>query len=271
MNETTEVLATGAPVRQFLDRHLALMGALLLVVLATMRVYFVAGFDLPTALSVLAIVDRTQLLTATVLSGVAYIVPLLFIQPRFRKWLWAGNAPGAGFTKQMRTALLWFPLSGVVIFTLSLPLLIGWFVGWLLLLVLKRQARRKARKAGRRSAGKDTHPLSPDTNNWIFASLVGLTLITVLYQPWLAREALHVANDEEVVAHVVGVQGDMTLVLELPGSAARWIKTDEIESRAVCRGVPAWYSATVSTLLPRQGEDCTAILNAKREASNSPQ
>lgn len=253
---------TGTSVRRFADRHLALICTFALVLLATLRVYFVVAFDMATALSVIAIVDRAQLLMATVLAGFAFVVPLLFIRPDFRKWLWEGNSPGAGFSKQLRTAVLWIPLSLVVIFTFSLPLLVGWFGGWLALLLLKRRAKKKAQKSGRRSIGKGG-PIDEDSNFWLLATFLGFTLLSLLYQPWLAREAVHMSTGETVVANVVGVQGDMTLLLE--SSTARWVKTDEIENRAICRPKFQWYSATLSSLTHREGENCSEIIETSNQ------
>ncbi|WP_288025153.1 hypothetical protein [Arthrobacter sp.] len=269
MSESTEAMPDSAPLRRFLDRHLALLCALFLVVFATLRVFFVSGFDLPTALSVLAIVNRTQLLTATVLSGVAFIVPLLFIQPKFRQWLWAGNSQGAGFTKQIRTALLWVPISTIVLLGFTLPLIFGWFFGWVTFLLLKYRARKKGRLTGRRGSGNDAQPINTDTNSWLVATMLGITLMTVLYQPWLAREALHTTGGENVVGNVVGVQGGMTLVLEMPGSSARWIKTAEIASRDICRTTPRWYSSSLASFVPRPGVDCAALLTANKEGSST--
>lgn len=262
----TETAPTGTPVRRFVDRHLALLSALALVVLATFRVYFVAGFDLPTALSVLAIVDRAQLLTATVLAGLAFIIPLVFIQPVVRKWMWAGNVPGAPFSTQVRTALVWVPLSVVVIFGITLPLLAGWFVGWLLLIATRARARRKAIRAGLNPPDAKARPVSKDWSTWLLATVLGWTLMTVMYMPWLAKEAVHVSGDERaMVGYVVGVQGDMTLILKLPGSVANWVQTDDINGRVLCRDTPQWTTSSLAGLLPREGEDCASILRAQRE------
>lgn len=269
MSENTETMPTATPVQRFVDRHLLIFCTLFLVVFATLRVYFVSFFDLPTALSVLAIVNRTQLLTATVLSGAAALAPYFFIQPKFRKWLFEGNTPGAGFAKQVRTAVLLVPISYLVFVGFSIPLIVGWFLGWLLYLLLKSSARKRRRRTGLRGPGTTTGLLmSEDTSSWLLATLIGATLITVLSQPWLAKEALVVSGGEHVVGSVVGVQGAMTLVLEQPGSSARWIKTAEIESRAICRSAPRWYISSPLAFIPRPGEDCAAISTAKREASN---
>lgn len=263
MSERPETAPSGTPVQRFLDRHLLLFCTLMLVVFATLRVYFVSRFDLPTALTVLAIVDRTQLLTATVLSAVTFLAPLLFVQANIRKWMLAGNTLGAGFKLQVRTAILWIPLSGLILVGFSVPLILGWFLGWLIFLFLKFRARKKGTAHANRDAEPPTPPGHAGTLSWLFATMVGVTLLTVLNQPWLAREAIQVSGGEDVVGSVVGVQGDMTLLLERPASSARWIKTDEIESRAICRSAPRWYISSPASFIPRPGEDCEAILSRK--------
>lgn len=267
MGETVASTAPGStPVRRFVDRHLALLGAIFLVVIAILRVYFVSGFDLPTALAVLAIVDRTQLLTSSVLTGLVFILPLIFIQPAFRKWVLAGNADGAPFSAQMRTALLWIPLSGIVVATFTLPLLGGWFLGWVLYLLLHRWVSRKALKAGKQPPAKNAPLLGPSSSNWLFATMLGLMAYTVLLQPWLAREAVSLSGNEQVVGSVVGTQGEMTLVLGTGRAGAQWVPTEDIESRELCRDRPEWFGATLISLLPREGIACRPILEAQRDA-----
>jgi hypothetical protein len=263
---TTAAAAEGTPVRRFVDRHLALLGAVLLVVIAILRVYFVSAFDMPTALSVLAIIDRTQLLTSSVLTGLVFVLPLIFIQPAFRKWVLAGNKDGAPFSAQMRTALLWIPLSGIVISTFTLPLLIGWFFGWIVYLVIHRWASRNAVRAGKQPPRKNAPLFDQNMNNWIVATMLGYLAFTVLLQPWLAREAVSLRSGEQVIGSVVGTQGEMTLLLGAGRSGAQWVSTDAIESRELCRDRPEWYGATLLALLPRDGIACKPILEAQREA-----
>ena len=243
---------------------MALLGAVLLVVIATLRVYFVAGFDLPTALAVLAIVDRTQLLTTSVLTALVFALPVFFIQPVVRRWLLAGNTPGATFTAQLRTGLLFIPLVMIVLTTFTLPLLGGWLLGWLLYLVLRRYARRRAVRAGAEPPKKNAPLFDSNFNNWIIATLLGWMFLTVLIQPWLVREAVQLSDGEQVVGSVVGTQGEMTLVL-LPRDGARWVATKEIESRSICRDRPEWYSLTALALIPRDGISCKAILEDQLE------
>ncbi|MEV5041302.1 hypothetical protein [Microbacterium sp. LMI1x-1-1.1] len=269
MTEAQASAGAGTPLRRFVDRHLALLGALFLVVIAILRVYFVAGFDMPTALSVLAIVDRTQLLTSSVLTGMVLVVPLIFIQPAFRKWVLAGNRDGAPFSAQMRTALLWIPLSGIVLSTFTVPLLIGWLVGWIVYLVIHRWASKRAVKAGLAPPAKNAPLFDQNTNNWIAASALGFLAFSVLLQPWLAREAVSLRGGEQVVGSVVGTQGEMTLLLAAGRRGAQWVATEGIESRELCRDRPEWYAATLLALLPRDGIACRPILEADAERRGS--
>ena len=265
VSETTTAETARTPVRRFVDRHLALLGAVLLIVIATLRVFFVAAFDMPTALAVLAIVDRTQLLTSSVLTGLVLVLPLIFIQPATRKWLLAGNATGAPFSTQMRTAVLWIPLLAIVLTTFTLPLIAGWFTGWIIYFFVHKWARKRALLLGQEPPRKNAPMFDANFNNWIVATLIGWMFLTVLYQPWLAREAVELSDGERVVGSVVGTQGDMTLLLGAAGAGARWVATDEIDSRDVCRDRPEWYSATLPFLLPREGVSCKAILDEHRE------
>lgn len=264
MSEPDSATPTTSPLRRFVDRHLALLGAVLLIVIATFRVYFVAGFDLPTALAVLAIVDRTQLLTSSVLTALVFVLPVLFIQPAVRRWLLAGNAAGATFPTQLRTGLLFFPLVMIVLATFTLPLLGGWLVGWLMYVVLSRWARRRAIRVGAEPPKKNAPLFDSNFNNWILATLLGWMFLTALIQPWLVREVVELSDGEQVVGSVVGTQGEMTLLL-LPRDGAQWVATGEIETRSVCRDSPEWYSLTVFALVPRDGISCKAILEEQLE------
>jgi hypothetical protein len=267
VSETNLINASASPLRKFVDRHLALLGAVLLVVIATFRVYFVVSFDMQTALAVLAIVDRTQLLTTSVLTALVFVLPILFVQPDIRRWVMAGNDPGATFPTQLRTALLWIPLGAIVLGAFTLPMLLAWFIGWLLLVTVRARARRSAARRGTEPPSKNAPLFQSSLNNWILATLIGLIFVSVLNQPWLAREAVHMEDDEQVVASVVGIQGEMTLLL-VPQEGARWVKTEEIDSRAVCQDRPEWHGMTLFSLIPREGFECGPILDEQRRAES---
>lgn len=259
MDKTDQVEKTVAPTRDFVDRHLALISALSLVVIAALRVLFVSTFDLPTALSVLAIVDRTQLLASSVLAAITVVLPVMFVQPSFRRWLLAGNRAGASFSDQLRTGLLWVPVGGIALFTFTIPLATGWFIGWLIYLVLMRRLKSMARRKGQEVPRDGSPVLRTESNNWLFATLLGSLLLTVMYQPWLAREAVELKGGDVVVASVVGTQGDMTLLLERAGAGATWVQTSSIEARSLCRTEPTWYGSSLSALIPRSGTVCSEI------------
>lgn len=260
-DDVLPAVAVKRPVWSVVEKHLALVVALALVVFAVMRVFFLSGFDLSTALSVLAIVDRTQLLTASVLAAITLVVPLVFINPGSRAWLLAGNTSGAPFLTQLRTGLLWLPLSGVVVFGMSLSLVVGWVLGFLTLVAVNAIRRRRARKAGAPLPDRtEKVRFSSDASGWLIATFAGWTLLTVMSAPWLAKEAVHIGVDDAQVGYVIGEQAGMTLILTSPGSDAAWVRSENIESRAVCRQAGQWWTSSLGSLIPKEGEDCAAIL-----------
>lgn len=242
---------------------------MLVVVIATLRVYFVTGYDMPSALAVLAIVDRVQLLSSSVLTAMVVLVPLIAIQPATRRWLLAGNKDGAPFSTQMRTAILWIPFSMTLLATMSILFLGAWLVGWSIYTILHRRAAKRARKAGTRPPAKGAPVFDPDSNNWLLASVVGLMFVSVMLQPWLMREDVEMRSGDKVVGSVVGTQGDMTLLLGASPAGARWVQTDQIAARKVCRDRPEWYSGTLQSLLPHEGVSCDAILEKQRDTEGS--
>lgn len=244
---------------RFFNQHFAVICALFVVVFASIKVFCAAGFQTPIALSILAVADRTQLLSATVISALTIVVPYLIIIPQFNKWLFSRNEQNANFWQQIGTACLWVLTSLFVVFSMTLPILGSWLLALILLFILRVVAHRKGRHTGERKGEKLVAQFT-GAQAWTFASISGLLLLSILGQPWIAREAVTLAGNQTEVSRVVGAQGDMTLLIVEQGRQVLWVKTDEITKRELCAPEPTWSgSPLVQFLAPGDyGADCAA-------------
>lgn len=253
-----------------IDTHLGLLSALALVVLSCLRVYGATGFHLPTALSVLTVLDRAQLLASTVLVVLIYAIPLAVLVAWHPLRAWARQAPrDGGFTGWVESAIPAILLGWGVI----APVweIMAWIVAgfaWYVLLPLGRKVRRKfvARDgASAESPGRSlVHPAAYVLNPIALLGLLALAVVT----PWLPLEAIELqGREEKVVGRVVGTQAEMTLLLER--IEVQWVKTDSLEKRSLCGQDESWWSTSFVELLWQgelffdskrdPGPDCAAI------------
>ncbi len=123
---------------------------------------------------------------------------------------------------------------------------------------------RKVWRRPRQPSARTESPLDRDTNNWIVATFAGFLLLAVLIQPWPAREAVSLRGGETVVANVVGTQGGMTLLLNHEPYGARWVPTEEVVARELCRDPDEWFQLTLGSLRPKGGIACAEILDSRR-------
>ena len=157
----------------FIDKHLALVSAVSLVLIATLKVYFVSSFNLSTALTVLSIVDRTQLLTASALTGLVLLVPVSFIQPTVHAFLNQGHQEGATFLVQLRTAVIWWLLVFIFIFSSTLVHLAACVLIWIFIWFRNRKVRNKVNANAVHQyhsvAGQSKH----FNTNWLIPAVLG--------------------------------------------------------------------------------------------------
>lgn len=242
------------PVTRFAIKHLALTASLVLIVLSVTRVYYFTSFNVPAALLVLSVSDRTTILVSTLLSFIVAVSPfVLFIDP-LRKWLLQGNEPGASHAAKFRTGLVWLPIAPLVLSTLTVPLIVGYFLGAIVLFIVSR------RNARRKMVNPDSRPLelqNSGTLQWIYASTLGVMIVFVLATPWQARESITLASsDAPLVGYVMGEQGGKFLILD-DLRKSRWIEGDDIVERNMCRSsTNMWSGAPLSSLLHQGGVEC---------------
>jgi hypothetical protein len=261
--------------RSFVDNHFALLTGLAVVVLAGLRVYLTTGLSLPTALTVLSVVDRAQLLASTVLATVSVSVPLLYVVffRDIRRWMTPHIRPsGASRAALAATTLFW--MLGIFWMLLT-PLWAGLALSFtsLFFFLVVTPLRKSRRVAARKNRPpKRNGPLASryTWRDWFDAFIVnvcGIGLVVVMATPWLPREAVFLqGNDPPVVGHVVGTQGDMTLLLEERSVEVRWprdplwVKTDRLEHRITC-GVegPLLSLSAGDWMSAGSGADCEAI------------
>jgi hypothetical protein len=266
VHETVETPPRPTRAFEFVDRHLALLGALAVVVLASLRVYFVAGFHLPTALTVLSVVDRTQLLTSTVLAALTTAVPslLAFFWVEVRRWVSAGLDDQAERWRRVAIGAVILPFFGILTITVPVVLLLAVGAAVLLRLISQWRARRRARRSTaspeerqRRTEARIQRLIS--IREFIAVSFLGLLLFQVFTAPWLPKESVELqGNGERTVGYLVGAQGEMTLLLEAPHGQPVWIQTSAIEARDTCKSQRHWLVESLGDLGIRgqYGEEC---------------
>jgi hypothetical protein len=268
MTEISQTSIAPSRTRSFVDRHLALVLGLALVAFAVLRVYFVAGFDLATALAILAVVDRPQLLAATLLSAIALLLPLMIVNPSIRKWILAGNRDGATFGAQLRSAVVGLPLFGVSALVLSVPLVAGWVIAAGGVLLVRRRVRKRAAVLGPLSRRDSAVRAGAEGwKGWVAAMGIGLLTISSLNSPWLSQEALELKSSEIVAGRIVGEQAGMMLVLQRRGGSAVWVRSDEVESRRLCGPRVEWWSHSVAELLRAPSRPVCADLEGAAQDS----
>lgn len=250
---------------RFFNQHFAVICALFVVVFASIKVFFAAGLQTPTALSILAVADRTQLLSATVISALSIVVPYLLFVPQFTRWLFNGNGLNASIWQQILTACLWSPTLVFAVTSMTLPVLGGFLITLVTIVVMRVTTRRKGRHIGERKGEKITAQFTRG-QAWAFASMSGILLINILGQPWIAREAVTLAGNQIEISRVVGAQGEMTLLIVEPGRQVLWVHTDKIEKRELCAPEPTWSSSPLLQFLypSENGADCSAIVKSLR-------
>lgn len=250
-------------IRSFAKTHLALIASAALVAFSGLRVYFFSGFDLPRALTILSVANRTSILVSTFLYLLTAISPSLLVFNRTRAWLLAGNASRASVGLQLRTAVIWIPL-GMMIFALATPLLAAAVVlGSVLGTILLRRWATKNRKA-RDAAQNEQRPAEivgfpkwVGEIPWLLATVVGLGVAFSLLTPWQAKESLSVASaDNSIVGYVIGEQAGQLLVVG-EKKQLTWVSVDEITARGLCAATDLpWYSSRLTSLLSDTGPKC---------------
>lgn len=223
--------------------HLGLLLSAMLVAVTLLHVLAVAGWDLPTALAVLDVADRTQVLLASAVI-VAVVVGATTVFMQFRRVWPTYRRLIEGSTAQQGVA--------IIVFILVLSALPAIPVGAALLIVLiyalGEMLVRRASKRGRVS--EDGRVLvSPESWSWftlVAWMVTGLTLISILSQPWVPFEEVSLSDDTSVTGYVIGQDGAMTLVLD--DGQAKWIKTDDVDARRICGRDQSWWQYSLSDI-----------------------
>lgn len=231
------------------SQHFALVASAALILLSVIRVYYFVGFDTSSALSVLSVVNRTQVLVSSLLSLLIFIGPFLLIFAPAPAWVMAGHEPGTSFVTKLRLAL-GLAIAPLAITAMSVPLLIGVLIGVTLSLI--RARRRRKGSSATTSAGLS------DSYNWFISIVIGLAILSMLVTPWQARESLLVKDsDRQTVGYVVGEQAGKILVYET-WHGVQWLDQGSLLSRENCAKTSEWWVSSLSGLIHRGGADCTA-------------
>ncbi|MBT2555632.1 hypothetical protein [Arthrobacter sp. ISL-5] len=235
-------------ISKLFGEHFALAASAALVLLSVVRVYYFSAFSPDVALTVLSVVNRTQVLVSTLLNFLAVFAPfLIFIRP-YRKWFFAGYNPGASTSVRMIAAVACLPLAPLLASALSPVALASIGAGVLIVWAVSGEDRR--RKELRRS---------------VLALIATVATILMLILPWQPLEKITLQSaDNPVVGYVMGEQAGKTLIIDRFRQPL-WIKSDEVNGRELCAKKDTWLGITLSTHIsnlinrpPRpQGVDCS--------------
>lgn len=248
---------TPSQVKRYLSRlpmsigDAVVLGSLALVALSVLSIYWFSGFDLTTSLAILGVVDRTQVLLATVLSVAPPIIGVI-VMLRGPGWVRRLFATGGSATEWATLGLvagIGFPL---MIFNTSL-LVLG-----VLFLVPLLTARRHSAVSGFSRSLRFTTADHHVIRGVMIAATVSLLLAVSLGRPWTPREEVTVDSDSApLVAYVIGAREGQHLFL-IPRHGARWIAGDDIEKRRICapRQV-SWYLRSLHEAIgPKRYKPC---------------
>lgn len=213
------------------------------------RVFWFSALSVPVALSVLSVADRAAVLASTVINALTILTPLLLFYGPARNWLLAGNDPGAPFAIKLRTALIWVPLSGVLLGTLTPPYLLGLVAAVVVIVVFGVVRRRRMPK----QVPENVASQRTDWLLWGLATLIAYFVIQVISPPWLPLEEVKVDHYRKpIVGYVVGESSGHTLVvsrLKFP----IWVPTKAIEQRELCLTSTDWWARPLTDNLAQSG------------------
>lgn len=249
------------PLTEFASQHLAIVASAMLVLLSVLRVYYFVRFDTATALSVLSVANRTQILVSTVLNVLIFVGPLLLIFDPTRKWMTAGFTPGGPFGAYLRIGVVWMPLFPVMILAISLPVVLGALLGMVCNWMLKKR-RTKKQKRNDNEHRDDEHEafLGTVREHWgklALVAFVGTLIVFSLNRPWLPLESMTIANSSErIVGYVIGEQAGKVLVYE-PGEPVHWVDDADVTNRENCAPQESVWTAPAYALIHKDGADCS--------------
>lgn len=223
--------------RAFIEKHLALLSAISIVFFATTRVYFFSGFNLPTALAVLSVVNQAQLLAGTLLWSVLLIFPIALVNPDIRNWAFEGSAPGASFIVSLRTSIIVLTLGSMFLASMTVSFLFGALLGSLILVIARvLRAMKHVRNGTVAPSGRPTL-ISQRYSAWVAATFIGMLLLQILLSSWVPKEKITVEasnHPNQIIGYMMGTQDEMSLILNEQKFPV-WVKSNEISSRKICK------------------------------------
>ena len=226
-------------VSRFVRENLAFCCSALLVLIAGLRVYAFANFDVDRALAVLSVADYFKILFSSLISVLSALIPyVLFyfiVNPEFRRWV-LGKSASSSFEASWRSGLLFGPLLilGAMTMTTLNAIVSGSVIVlyWLVLLFFKFASRKSSGRY--RSSEPNTAESSWKQNVLLAPALMSLLFTPVIFSPWAPLEGLEIAAFEKPVeAYVIGESGDHTLLV-LHRKRPIWVETGDIERRQIC-------------------------------------
>ncbi len=201
---------------------LAVIVSASLILLSLARVYFFTGFDVPTTQIVVGVVDRTQLLLATLVDvATPFIAGMVLALLPVVRWRGPKTPPQVA----LATAII---LIGV-------PIAVATWSAWVLppVILLALYMAWEYRRRGKRHAKSDNGRVEAGIHPNIMAALLVVALVTTLARPWLPKEQLKLQDGRTVTGHVLGSQEGQMLVA-LDRSHVAWFNRDNVKARRIC-------------------------------------
>ncbi len=205
-----------------------------LVLLALARVYFFTAFDLRTTLAILGVVDRTQLLLATVAAAAPPFVASALLFAPLLPWRRGRKTP-------LQAALI----TALVVIALPIALATSSAAFLVLMLIFVAYLARDVRKRRKRPQDDDGSDFAPPS---ALAALLVVWIALALARPWLPLEQLTLDQGKTMTGYVIGAEEDQYLV-SLRRSHVAWVAADEVKTRQLCTPKAPWPTQSVLRLL----------------------
>lgn len=230
-----------------LRQHIPFIATAFVLTVAALRIFSFANYDVPTALTLIAVVNHVTVLMATLIGVLGAMAPLIFFEPTMRKWLFTVNSGSSHSAGEWVRLIASTPLLILAIMTTSLTFVLTFLIVIGLHFLLRVSFRRvRSRHRGvKRSVWKIV--LSEASQAMLVSVLVSFAS-AVLFTPWLPLEVIAIKDKEQVVTgYVAGSQAEQVLIIDRNRTPI-WVPAQDMEKRRVCFEKPSFWSLRLSSL-----------------------
>lgn len=215
-----------------LRENLALCSSAALVLIAGIRIYAFADFNVTNALAILGVADYFKVLFSSLIAVLSLLASFLLlfyiVSSGFRAWL----APKDGESPhwyQIRFLATVVPIFFVGFFTLNNLYSIIFSVCILWYMIFRKVQKKRQRHKGKRAG------VASLSSNWLIVpALVPAIFQLLISTPWTPLEAIQIKKAESPISgYLIGESSGQTMII-LKHKTPVWVKSEDIEQRQVC-------------------------------------